>query len=407
MDTKISALTAGAAVAGTEVIPGVQSGVNVKITADQIKTYVNSALGSYASVGGPMFYYPNVPGVLYSPTSGTALATATKRAVIGRARIDGLAASKTVSSAGGKIHFLLSGTPTFVNAGSSIAVGIQDVDTATGPSGRPDGTFDVSKTLVGNATPPIATGWNSIALDTGSKTINNGDLIAVVFDVTLAGADVASLTTFQSNDNNYWPQSNTYSAGVWGTTSGIPVICMIEADDGTKVIIEGVPPVSANTQEQFSASTNPKERGSVIRVPWACKVSGYKINGLYITDANSDFKVSLYSDPFGTPALVTGSQVTVLAETAGRATQWGNYIIPLPAELTLAKDTDYALVVEATGTTNVRMLAPTFANAAYKRLCVACGDNYKKVYRNGTGVFTADATMFEQVMLEISQIFTV
>lgn len=55
----------------------------------------------------------------------------------------------------------------------------------------------------------------------------------------------------------------------------------------------------------------------------------------------------------------------------------------------------------------IRWLPATFADANWKRLAIAGGNNYKKVYRNGTGAFTADATSFMQAMLEISQVFTV
>lgn len=55
-DTKISAEAAASALGGTEVVPGVQSGANVKITATQIKTFtsasptlVTPALGTPAS----------------------------------------------------------------------------------------------------------------------------------------------------------------------------------------------------------------------------------------------------------------------------------------------------------------------------------------------------------------------
>lgn len=50
-DTKISALTSASALGGTEVVPGVQSAANVKITAAQIQTYV---LGnSFTQFTGP------------------------------------------------------------------------------------------------------------------------------------------------------------------------------------------------------------------------------------------------------------------------------------------------------------------------------------------------------------------
>lgn len=46
-DTKISALTDASALAGTEQIPGVQSGGNVKLTPTQIATYLGVNSGTY------------------------------------------------------------------------------------------------------------------------------------------------------------------------------------------------------------------------------------------------------------------------------------------------------------------------------------------------------------------------
>jgi hypothetical protein len=45
-DTKISDLSAGTALAGTEVLPSVQSGATVKHTFNQVKTFVGSVLRS-------------------------------------------------------------------------------------------------------------------------------------------------------------------------------------------------------------------------------------------------------------------------------------------------------------------------------------------------------------------------
>lgn len=50
-DTKTSAESAASALAGAELIRGVQSGGNVKITATQIQTFANSVLAAIATSG--------------------------------------------------------------------------------------------------------------------------------------------------------------------------------------------------------------------------------------------------------------------------------------------------------------------------------------------------------------------
>lgn len=51
MGTKISALPAASALGGTEVLPSVQAGGDVKVTANQLKTFVLSGLAAVASSG--------------------------------------------------------------------------------------------------------------------------------------------------------------------------------------------------------------------------------------------------------------------------------------------------------------------------------------------------------------------
>lgn len=51
MGTKISALAAAAALSGTEVVPGVQSAGNVKITMSQIRIYALTGIAAIASTG--------------------------------------------------------------------------------------------------------------------------------------------------------------------------------------------------------------------------------------------------------------------------------------------------------------------------------------------------------------------
>lgn len=51
MGTKISALPVASALGGTEALPGVQSGSNVKITAAQLRTYVLAGLAAISSSG--------------------------------------------------------------------------------------------------------------------------------------------------------------------------------------------------------------------------------------------------------------------------------------------------------------------------------------------------------------------
>lgn len=409
-NTKISALTSAAALAGTEKMPGVQSGVNVGITPQLIKDFVNAATTAHTSLGGRGIPFPALDYPMFLANSNPPLllnAAAMKYATAGYVRILDGSASKTISSAGGKIHFLLMGTTAFAAAagGTQIDVGIQGVSATAGPSFQPDGTYSVKKTLV-SATDTLATGWNSKAMATGSKTVTNGELVSIVFDMTARGGT----DQFTLAQQSYWgnnpglPVANGYSTGAWGAGYGANQ-CVIEFDDGTLGVFEGVNPTSSISGEMFSSATNPKERGNNIRLPFSAKVSGYKLPALYIASATSDFKISLYSDPKGIPALVPGSQIIVNAEQTGRAGYAGSHEFVLPSEITLTKNADYALIVEATGAGNVQMYNLAYSAAAYKKAVIANGDYISKLSRNGgTGPFTETSTSFYAMGLVISQI---
>jgi hypothetical protein len=243
-------------------------------------------------------------------------------------------------------------------------------------------------------------------MTTGSKTISNGEMVAIVFDMTArGGTDQIILAQQQYTGQPGLPSSNGFSAGAWGTSGYGANQCLIEFDDGTLGVFEGVNPAISMTSEGFSSATNPKERGNNIRLPFFAKVSGYKLPSLYFVGATSDVKISLYSDPKGTPTLVPGSQLVINAESTGRIGFAGSYDFKLPSEITLAKDTDYGLIVEATGAGNVQLINIAYANAAYKKAVIANGDFISKLSRNGgTGPFTETATSVYAIAPVVSQI---
>ena len=409
-NTKISALTAGAAVGGTDAIPGVQGAANVKITAQQIKDFVNAATTTYSSLGGrltfPSFEQPMI-ATLSNPTLALN-AAGLKYATAGYVRILDGAASKTISGAGGKIHFLLTGTTTFAAAagGTTLEIGIQGLSSSTGPIFHPNGSYDVN-TILKSGTDTLATGWNSKAMTVGSKTITNGELVAIVYDMTLrSGSDLVTLAQqSRSSPGNGLPSSNGYTGGAWMVDGEYGANqCVIEFDDGTLGVFEGVNPASSLTGESFSNATNPRERGVSLRLPFSAKVSGYKLPALSLAGANSAFKISMYSDPEGTPVQVAGSEIVVLAEQTGRGGYAGPYTFVLPADITLLKNTDYALIVEATGTSNVQLYNWSYANAAYKKAIFTNGDYISKLTRNGSGPFAKTTTSAYAMGVVLSQI---
>lgn len=407
-NTKISGLTTAAALAGTEALPGVQGGGNVKITPQQIKDFVNAAVTGYSSLGGRLTFPGFEQPMIAAQTNSTLALNAAglKYATAGYVRILDGAASKTISGAGGKIHFLLMGTTTFAAAagGTTLEVGIQGVGSSAGPIFRPNDAYDVSAMLE-SGTDTLATGWNSKAMTVGSKTITNGELVAVV--VAMANRSNSDQVTLAQQSYSGLgaglPSANGYTGGAWGAGGYGANPCVIEFDDGTLGVFEGVNPASSIAGESFSNATNPRERGVSLRLPFSAKVSGYKLPALYLAGANSDFKISLYANPEGTPVQVAGSEIIVLAEQTGRVGYAGPYTFVLPADITLLKNTDYALIVEATGTANVQLYNLTYANAAYKKAIFTNGDYISKLTRNGSGPFAKTTTSVYAMGVVLSQ----
>lgn len=322
---------------------------------------------------------------------------------VGSIYIDGRPTSpKTISSAGGSIGFRTGGV-TFANGATLLDVGIQDVDLVNGPCGRGDGTFDVKATLTGGGGALTANAYNTIAMTTGSKSIAHGDFIAVQIQMTARGG-VDSVGIIGQVGGNTSPQHPLLTSSTNGTTfnntADYPNF-LITFDDGTIGFIDGWSPFSNITIDTFSDASNPDEFGISFQVPFDCKIDAMATE---ITPAanNSDIILKLYSDPFGTPTLL--SSFNFLVETAQVATQNGIVYITLPSEIALTKNTDYGISVRgATGNVSINRYA--VASTTVKNLFPG-GQSLNRITRNNdTGAFTlASSTEFHKFMVRISSI---
>ena len=354
---------------------------------------------------GPGLLYPLGNGSI-TGGGGTTLvmdAASERAAMIGHIFWNGRPGSaKTVSSAGGSISIRF-GTTTFANASTSLDIGIQDVATATGPTARPDDSFDVKATYVGGTDTINSGAWTTIAMETGTKSITHGDLIAIVMDMTArGGADsVAWYTVSHSRPGR--PLNNQYLAGAWlaTSTSDMP-IAYITADDGTLGVIYGhfLPAVFQSSSESFNDGTDPDERGMVFQIPWDCKIDSFWA----LTTGNgtaADFTVSLYSSPTTSATLVTS--VSVLGEQVN-AWDTNNFSVVLPTEVSLSKDTDYCLAFKASGATSIG-LSKLILPAAGLRAFFPGGTTIAKATRNNsTGNFTTDTSNLYMMGVGISQL---
>ncbi|MGE5512374.1 MAG: hypothetical protein ACM31O_14095 [Bacteroidota bacterium] len=329
-------------------------------------------------------------------TAGTIDATGEKIAYCGRVFIDGRPASaKTLSSSGGKIHFR-TGAVTFANGGTTVDIGIQDIDATVGPGPRPDGTFDVKTTLTGGVDTLSANSWITLAMATGSKSIAHGDYICIVFDMTArAGSDSIVVQGIQRRIGGI-PFTNTFTGGAWSIDGANTIgTCLIEFDDGTLATLMGVIP-GALGADLFGDTSNPDERGLLFRLPWDVDIEAlwhaFGSNG----QSTPDGTLTLYEDPLGTPSALETFPLTAEADINGVA------FLPLDVAVSLARDTDYCLAMKGTATAGVRMPRFQFANAAYRRF-ISNGLNLRLGSRNNlSGAFTEDATIIPVMGVVIS-----
>lgn len=267
--------------------------------------------------------------------------------------------SHTVSSAGGKIHWLPGASIAFVSS-ATLQIGIQDVDTANGPAGRGDGTFDVSATLDGGTDTITSTTALATAMETGTKTIAHGALICVAFKLAIvSGTQAIRVRGWSASTSVTFPYITLITSGpTYSVQSGVPNI-VIEADDGTRGIIYGTTPFSVSpTQLAYKNNDTTKEYGNILRFS-----TPVQIDGLFVCAAASantaNLSVVLYSDPLAAGAGPTATATVALdANTLGLVTgsspRW--IWVPLPTILTLAKDTDYVVALKPDAAVNIGLM---------------------------------------------------
>jgi hypothetical protein len=360
-------------------------------------------------------YYPTLefPG---SNSNANVLDIAGEQmAYIGRVYIDGRpAGTKTLSAAGGgSIGFPL-GAITFTDPGTTVQIGLQNVSTTAGLVAQPTESFDVSRTLTGGGGGLTASAWNTISMTGGSgtKAVAHGDTIAVVISMTARGG-TDTIATQAGNiflgTQAGFPTTNAKVSGVWQTAMAngavrVPVT-LITFDDGTLAVLDGAVPAASVTQDVYSTSTPPNERGLQFQLPWSCKIDAVWIN-VACGAATADFNIKLYdvSTP-ATPAPVTGfTTMNMLAEQTSVANTANFSVWPLPSEVQLNRGTDYVLSVENTTAVSVRVAMANFPDANVRKFVPGGTTLFKATRNGGTGTFTTTDTTIALMGVRISQL---
>lgn len=266
--------------------------------------------------------------------------------------------SHTVSSAGGKIHWLPGASIAFV-AVATLQIGIQDVDMANGPAARGDGSFDVSATLDGGTDTITTTTALATAMETGSKTMAHGALIAVVFKLAVtSGTQAVRVRELTTSSTPVFPSTTLVTAGpTYTIQSAVPNI-VIEADDGTRGIFYGTMPFSVSpTALAFKNNDATKEYGNILRFATPVQVDGLFVC-VVASASTANFSVVLYSDPLAAGVGPTADgTVSLDANTLGVVTGSARWVwLPLPSILTLAANTDYVVALKPDAAVNISII---------------------------------------------------
>ncbi|BBC00197.1 hypothetical protein [Bradyrhizobium elkanii] len=306
--------------------------------------------------------------------------------------------SHTVDNTGLSAIGWYNGNGTFNNAGTSFKVGIAAVDTSNGPNGRPVNstgvpTLDVAAVLTGGGGGVTNNAWNETVPTTGTKTIANGELVAVcMYMATRGGSDNVQVRGISTNNafNAAMPQVGIYNAGFSG--QNLFTNCAIRASDGARGYFIGGQVSAASSSQTWNNTSGTKEFANIIQLPYSCKAYG----AIYVAGVGAPFDLVLYSDPFGTPtsqAFVSVDENTVFSS----GTTSSAAIFTTGFGYSLAANTPYAIAMKPTSASNMTLQYFSFGVAGHQT-SVPCGDNGYAVSRN-TGAFSAQNSQKDRFWL--------
>jgi hypothetical protein len=339
------------------------------------------------SLGTPLLLSPGPTiGHGISLTATTVDAAGESVSCVGYIRLSsGPGTSKVLSAAGsGKIHVCL-GALTFANGSTNVRVGVNDVDAA----GVEDGTHDVYGDFVGGGGGLSANGVNNLTMTSGTKTIADGDLVAIVVEMTArGGADSVVVNRATMSGGSVLPYA-TVDAGSGPAKAGGngAALCAIEFDDGTIGYMANMWARFPVLQTAFASNSTPDEYALVFQVPFKARVSGL-FAGLGNLAAADDFELILYSDPLGTPVaeLTAAQDMTIGDGQIWISRQSGSY--------TLSPGTNYAIAIRPTTTNTLSFYRFDLGTggANLRKACVF-GTNCSTYYRqDNAGAFGNEST---------------
>lgn len=330
--------------------------------------------------GVPAFFYPGLGGSPNNDTVQTAVnattvmnsaTTANRAAFTGHLYIDGRpTTAKNCTAAGGCSIGWRAGTISgFAGADDSIDIGIQDTDTANGPPTRPDGTYGVKGTFVGNVDPPTSAAWNTSDMETdGDDTsYSHGDLISVTFDLTACNGCSVSVAGFPPGYGSNLPSSTYITGSAWTQAGGQGVNILITFDDGTFGWLDGTMPTLTTGTTAFNTGSANDEQAMCFTVPRKMEADALYVQ--YVPGANADGNLTLYANATSSsPTQLYQFSLDANIAMANTVARWTIKTFPATSRQFFYPGVIYAVALQATTANSLSLGTSTLAVAAQQRM---------------------------------------
>lgn len=271
--------------------------------------------------------------------------------------------------------------------GSGITLSLQDVDAANGPVIRPDGTPD--QTVAIAAADVTADTWHRSNALSADRTVNYGDLIAVVWEFDgggRLGADSYALACPTLTSSALFPINNqgavvNFNGATWALSTALMNI-VLEFSDGSYGILQGAMAASAFNSHAHNSGSTPDEYAMKITPSFELDIDG--MGAVTSASAGGNYDLVFYS---GTTAEATVNiDQNQLINSGARSVS-----IPIPLE-NLSASSDYYVAVKPTGGTNVTVYSFDVNDVAFLDLFGPFGSNMTYATRTDAGAWTETTT---------------
>jgi len=261
------------------------------------------------------------------------------------------------------------------------------VDATTGPPVRAVNssnviTFDVAAVLVGGGGLLTSAAWQTHVPTTGTKTIAEGDLVALSIQMTAkAGSDSVNVACESTSITCMQPTVTAYQSTFYSATLGVPNAVVVASDGTRGYIYGGVVASIGQTIQTWNNTSGTKEYGNILRFPFPVRAYGIIGGGSFAGDTD----LVLYSTPLGTPS--AAATISVKAVQLSSSSAINDFRASFASPMDLAANTDYAVISKPTSGSNISLAYKTYADANHQNSDWLGTDCYA-INRN-TGAFAA------------------